>query len=71
MTIPTTTRPGRWISILAVVVGSIGLVFAIGGGVVRGVAAHSPTSQSWSASADGIAGRLQPARLLPRALDRA
>lgn len=54
MTIPTTTRPGRWISILAVVVGSIGLVFAIGGGVVRGVAAHSPTSQSWSASADGI-----------------
>ncbi len=47
-------RPGRWISILLVVLGSIGLVFAVGGGVVRGVAAHSATSQSWSAPADGV-----------------
>lgn len=54
MTIPTTTRPGRWISMLAIVLGTLGLVFAIGGGVVRGFAAHSPTSQSWTASADGI-----------------
>ncbi|MGC5075614.1 hypothetical protein [Agrococcus sp. DT81.2] len=47
-------RPGRWISILLVVLGSIGLVFAVGGGVVRGVAAHSATSQSWSAPVDGV-----------------
>ncbi|MGM1030759.1 MAG: hypothetical protein ACQEWM_12950 [Actinomycetota bacterium] len=56
MTISTTTRPGRWITILLVVLGSIGLVFAVGGGVVRGLAAHSATSQSWSASAEGIEG---------------
>ena len=55
MTIPTTARPGSWISILLVVLGAIALVFAIGGGVVRGVAAHSATSQSWTASADGVA----------------
>lgn len=54
MTITALNRPGRWISILLVVLGSIGLVFAVGGGVVRGVAAHSATSQSWSASADGV-----------------
>jgi len=55
MTISTTsTRPGRWISIILIVLGSIGLVFAVGGGVIRGVAAHSPTSQSWTASADGV-----------------
>ncbi len=54
MTITAPNRPGRWISILLVVLGSIGLVFAVGGGVVRGVAAHSATSQSWSAPADGV-----------------
>lgn len=54
MTIPTTARPGSWISILLVVLGAIALVFAIGGGVVRGVAAHSATNQSWTASADGV-----------------
>lgn len=54
MTITTPTRPGRWISILLVVLGAFALVFAVGGGIVRGVAAHSATSQSWSASADGV-----------------
>ncbi len=54
MTITAPNRPGRWISILLVVLGSIGLVFAVGGGVVRGVAAHSATSQSWSAPADDV-----------------
>lgn len=54
MTITALNRPGRWISILLVVLGSIGLVFAVGGGVVRGVAAHGATSQSWSASAEGV-----------------
>lgn len=54
MTITTPNRAGRWISILLVVLGAIGVVFAVGGGVVRGVAAHSATSQSWSAPADGV-----------------
>lgn len=54
MTITTPNRAGRWISMLLVVLGAIGVVFAVGGGVVRGVAAHSATSQSWSAPADGV-----------------
>lgn len=54
MTIPTTTRPGRWISTVLVVLGSIGLVFAIGSGVVRGVSAHAATSHSYSADATGL-----------------
>lgn len=54
MTITTPTRPGRWISIILIVLGSIGVVFAVGGGVVRGIAAHSATSQSWTADAAGV-----------------
>lgn len=50
----TQQRPGRWISVLLIVLGSIGLVFAVGGGVARGVASHGSTSESWSASADGV-----------------
>ncbi len=54
MTVPTPTRPGRWISIILIVLGAIGAVFTVGGGVLRGVAAHSATSQSWTAPADGV-----------------
>ncbi|RWR23286.1 hypothetical protein D8Y24_07150 [Agrococcus lahaulensis] len=55
MTISTPSRPGRWLSVLLIVLGSLGAVYAIGGGVVRGVAAHAATSQSWTADADGVA----------------
>lgn len=50
----TQQRPGRWISVLLIVLGSIGLVFAVGGGVARGVASHGSTNESWSAPADGV-----------------
>ncbi|WP_347753839.1 hypothetical protein [Agrococcus sp. ProA11] len=50
----STNRAGRWISIVVIVLGAIGIVFALGGGVVRGLAAHSATSGSYTAAADGI-----------------
>ncbi|MCR8671205.1 hypothetical protein [Agrococcus sp. HG114] len=54
MTTPTPIRAaGRAISIVLVVLGAIAGVFAIGGGVVDGVAAHGATDQTWSADADG------------------
>ncbi len=48
-----TTRPGRWISIVLIVLGSFGALFAVGGGVVRGIASHGATSGSWSVDATG------------------
>jgi len=55
MTIPTPTRAaGRAISIVLIVLGAIASVFAIGGGVADGIAAHGSTDQSWTASADGV-----------------
>lgn len=50
----STNRAGRWISIVVIVLGAIGIVFALGGGVVRGLAAHSATSGTYTAAADGI-----------------
>lgn len=49
-----TARPGRWISILLIVLGAIGAVLAVGGGALRGIAAHGATAGSWSAGADGV-----------------
>ncbi|WP_306232820.1 hypothetical protein [Agrococcus beijingensis] len=51
---PASTRPGRWISVLLIVLGSIGLVFGVTGGVVRGFASHGATDQSWTADAEGV-----------------
>ncbi|WP_404313188.1 hypothetical protein LG314_05045 [Agrococcus terreus] len=48
-----TTRPGRWISVVLIVLGSIGALWAVGGGIVRGTASHGATSGSWTAPADG------------------
>lgn len=50
----SSNRAGRWISIVVIVLGAIGIVFALGGGVVRGLAAHSATSGTYTAAADGI-----------------
>lgn len=47
-------RPGRWISILAIVLGAIAIVYALGGGVLRGFAAHASTSESFTADAAGL-----------------
>lgn len=57
MTIPTPTttgRPGRWISILVIVLGAIGVVYGIGSGVVRGFGSHAATSGSYTADAEGV-----------------
>ncbi len=57
MTIPTpaaTTRPGRWLSILVIVLGAIGIVYGVGSGVVRGIASHAATSGSHTADAAGV-----------------
>lgn len=51
---PSISRAGRWISIVVIVLGAIGVVFAVGGGVARGLAAHAATSGSYSAVADGV-----------------
>lgn len=51
---PSTGRAGRWISIVVIVLGAIGIVFAIGGGVARGLAAHAATSGTYTAVADGV-----------------
>lgn len=51
---PATSRAGRWISIVVIVLGAIGIVFAIGGGVARGLAAHAATSGTYTAAADGV-----------------
>lgn len=48
------TRPGRWVSIVLVVLGTIGIAYGIGGGIVRGVGAHMATSGSYTADADGL-----------------
>lgn len=48
-----TTRPGRWISVVLIVLGSFGALFAVGGGVVRGLASHDATNGSWSVDAAG------------------
>ncbi|WP_051223109.1 hypothetical protein [Agrococcus lahaulensis] len=55
MTIPTTNRAGRAISIVLVVLGAIAAVFTIGGGVVSGIATHRATDGTWSADAEGVA----------------
>lgn len=54
ITTPTSTRPGRWISIILIVLGAIGIVYGVGSGVVRGFAAHAATSDSLTADVDGI-----------------
>ena len=55
MTISTpTTRPGRWISILLIVLGAIGVVYGVGSGVVRGVASHAAPAHSYTADVTGI-----------------
>jgi hypothetical protein len=57
MTIPnptSTSRPGRWISIVVIVLGALGIVYALGGGVLRGFTAHEATSNTYSADASGI-----------------
>lgn len=51
---PTTSRPGRWLSILVIVLGTIGVVYGIGGGVVRGFASHTATSGEFTADAEGV-----------------
>ncbi|WP_413320438.1 DUF4097 family beta strand repeat-containing protein [Agrococcus sp. 1P02AA] len=48
------SRPGRWISVLVIVLGTIAGVLALGGGVVRGVAAHASTSNDYVADAAGL-----------------
>lgn len=47
-------RPGRWISIVMIVLGTIGLVYGIGSGVLRGFGSHQATSSSYSADADSV-----------------
>lgn len=47
-------RPGRWISILIIVLGTIGIVYGIGSGVVRGVSAHAATAHEYTADASGV-----------------
>jgi hypothetical protein len=55
MTISTpTTRPGRWISILLIVLGAIGVVYGVGSGVVRGFASHAATSDTLTVDAAGV-----------------
>ncbi|MCH1883407.1 DUF4097 family beta strand repeat-containing protein [Agrococcus sp. ARC_14] len=57
MTIPTptaTNRPGRWISILVIVLGAIGIVYGVGSGVVRGFSSHAATSNGYTADAAGV-----------------
>lgn len=54
MTIPTTNRAGRAISIVLVVLGAIAAVFAIGGGVAGGFASHGATDRTWTADADAV-----------------
>lgn len=48
------TRPGRWISIVLVVLGTIGIIYGIGSGVVRGFTSHASTADSWTASSEGV-----------------
>ena len=57
MTIPTptsTSRPGRWISIVVIVLGAIGILYGLGGGVLRGFGSHQATSNDYSADAAGV-----------------
>ena len=55
MTISTpTTRPGRWISMLLIVLGAIGIVYGVGSGVVRGFASHAATSDTFTADVEGV-----------------
>lgn len=57
MTIPnpaSTNRPGRWISIVVIVLGAIGIIYGVGGGVLRGFSSHEATSNAYSADATGI-----------------
>lgn len=57
MTIPapsTTSRPGRWISIVLIVLGAIGVVYGVGSGVVRGFASHAATDHSYTADVTGV-----------------
>lgn len=57
MTIPnpaTTSRPGRWISIVVIVLGALGIVYGLGSGVLRGLGSHEATSNTYSADATGI-----------------
>ncbi|WP_405217504.1 hypothetical protein [Agrococcus sp. Ld7] len=55
ITTPTATgRPGRWISIVVIVLGAIGALYGIGSGVLRGFASHHATSASYTADVDGL-----------------
>ncbi|SFS17872.1 Putative adhesin [Agrococcus baldri] len=57
MTIPTptsTSRPGRWISIVVIVLGAIAILYGVGGGVLRGFGSHQATSNDYSADASGV-----------------
>lgn len=64
MTIPNPTtqqapdapsgRAARWISIVVIVLGAIGIVYGVGSGVARGFASHSATSGSYTADAAGV-----------------
>lgn len=50
----STSRPGRWISIVLIVLGTIGIVFGLGGGLLRGFASHAATSSTYLADATGL-----------------
>ncbi|GEK81635.1 DUF4097 family beta strand repeat-containing protein [Agrococcus baldri] len=55
ITTPTSTsRPGRWISIVVIVLGAIGIVYGVGSGLVRGFSSHAATSNAYSADVTGI-----------------
>jgi hypothetical protein len=51
---PSSSRPGRWIAILLIVLGAIGALWAIAGGLVQGFSSHAATSSSTTADAAGV-----------------
>ena len=51
---PSSSRPGRWIAILLIVLGAIGALWAIVGGLVQGFSSHAATSSSTTADAAGV-----------------
>lgn len=56
-------RPGSWVAIVAIVVGSVLALIALGQGIVRGIGSFAPTSATDTASAEGMLGvRLDASR---------